>query len=222
MKQTTEGNTVAYQIRDDYQSTTSAEWYKRQYATSLRAKIANRGEQQAFQKLLRHVPPNQTILDIACGTGRFIEVLLENGHRVAGVDVSDEMLRFAEREFGNHEGLITLGEGDAEHLPFDSGSFDGITCIRLYQRVPAQSRQRMLKEVRRVGRGWAILFFGISTPWLDIRRRLRNKVARRPNVRYPVTPSDLKRELQEAGLTPVKQGWAIPFLAEGLLVLVKW
>jgi hypothetical protein len=37
-----------------------------------------------------------------------------------------------------------------------------------------------------------------------------------------VRPEDLNRELKEADLTPVEQTWAIPFLAEGLLVLVKW
>jgi ubiquinone/menaquinone biosynthesis C-methylase UbiE len=222
VNQAQDGNAIAYQIKDDYQTTTSAEWYKRQYATSMRARLANWGEQRAFQKLLKQIPPGQTILDIACGTGRFTQVLLEHGHRVAGSDISDEMLRIAERELGGDDGLISLDKGDAEALPFDAGTFDGIVCMRLYQRVPEASRQVMLQEVRRVGRGWAILFFGMSTPWLDVRRQLRNKVARRPNLRYPVTPKNLKLELQKAGLTPVKQEWAIPFLAEGLLILVKW
>ena len=214
---------MAYEIRADYQSAQAAEWYRSQYAVSWRAKLANWGEQRAFAKLLQQVPANQSILDIACGTGRFTQVLLEHGHRVTGSDVSSEMLRIADQQLGGHSGLVSLvGDADAEQLPFADQSFDGITCIRLYQRVPPGSRIRMLNEVRRVGKGWAILFFGMSSPWLDIRRSLRNKVARRPNERYPMRRAELRRELRAAGLTPVSEAWAIPFLAEGLLVLVKW
>jgi ubiquinone/menaquinone biosynthesis C-methylase UbiE len=213
---------LAYEIRTDYQTAKAVEWYRAQYSSSLRAKIANWGEQRAFAKLLQQVSPDQSILDIACGTGRFTAILLDHGHRVTGSDVSTEMLKVAGEQLGGHPGLLALHEGDAERLPFDAHSFDGIVCMRLYQRVPSQARVQMLKEVRRVGKGWAILFFGMSSPWLDVRRSLRNKLARRPNERYPITGEQLNRELQEAGLRHAAQAWAIPLVAEGLLVLVEW
>jgi SAM-dependent methyltransferase len=211
-----------YAIRTDYLSARSAEWYAAQYASSLRAKLANWGEQRAFRRLLDQAPAAGSVLDIACGTGRFLGPLLDRGYRVAGVDLSPQMLEIARRRFGHHPGLLSLQEGDAERLPFDSGAFDGISCMRLYQRVPSAARLQMLREVRRVGKGWAILFFGASTPWLDLRRRLRARLARRPNRRYPVTYPQLLAELRAADLTVQARAWAIPYLAEGLLTLVRW
>jgi ubiquinone/menaquinone biosynthesis C-methylase UbiE len=213
---------MSYAIRTDYRATHSAAWYDRQYRTSLRAQLANWGEQRAFGHLLAHAPPGGTVLDVACGTGRFLGPLLERGYQVSGIDVSPEMLAHARAQVGAQAGLISLQEGDAEHLPFDAGAFDGVTCIRLYQRVPAASRAKMLREVRRVGRGWAILFFGVSTPWLDLRRAVRTRLARRPNVRYPVTLAQLVGELRAADMLLQEQAWAIPYIAEGLFVRVTW
>src|SRR4051794_17975661 len=105
---------MSYQIRDDYQVTKAVAWYESQYRTSLRAKVANWGEQQAFRTLLSRVPKTGSVLDIACGTGRFTAVLLNRGYQVTGVDVSPEMLAVARRQFGSQANLAALQVGDAE------------------------------------------------------------------------------------------------------------
>jgi len=47
------------------------------------------------------------ILEVGCGTGRVLKALLENGNKVTGVDVSDEMLKIAEK---NLESSIQHGK----------------------------------------------------------------------------------------------------------------
>ena len=42
--------------------------------------------------------PEHNILEIGCGSGRVLRALLEEGCRVTGIDISDDMLRVAETE----------------------------------------------------------------------------------------------------------------------------
>jgi ubiquinone/menaquinone biosynthesis C-methylase UbiE len=211
-----------YRIRNDYQTSSSAEWYDAQYRLSPRAKLANWGERRAFRGMLARVPPHQRVLDVACGTGRFLGELTTAGHEATGLDASPEMLAIARRHLEWNPLMDSFQVGDAECLPFATGSFDGITCMRLYHKVPPPARAQMLKEVRRVGSGWAILFFAISTPWLDLRRSLLAKARGRPVDRFGVTHSELRGELQAAGLRLSGQAWVLPGVFEGLVTLVTW
>jgi ubiquinone/menaquinone biosynthesis C-methylase UbiE len=214
---------MSYRIRNDYQASEDAAWYDAQYRLSPRAKLANWGERRAFRRMLARAPQQQQrVLDIACGTGRFLEELTMAGHRATGLDASPEMLAIARRNLDGSPLLESLQFGDAEHLPFETGSFDGITCMRLYHKVPPLARAQMLKEVRRVGRGWAILFFAISTPWLDLRRSLVAKARGRPVDRFALTHAELRRELQAADLRLSGRAWVLPGVFEGLVTLVTW
>jgi ubiquinone/menaquinone biosynthesis C-methylase UbiE len=217
-----------YEIKRVYQNTDTAEHYDAQFRSSPRARLTAWGEKQAFLRVLRHVPDaratsGKQVLDIACGTGRFTELLLTAGYTVTGTDVSAKMLTIAQRRLGQASNLAGLQEGDAEHLPFNAQQFDGIACIRLYQRVPSAPRTKMLKEVKRVGRGWAVLFFAMSTPWLDLRRKLRSRLLpHHPTISHPISFDALHRELEEVGLTVRRTAWVLPLLSDGLVVLVTW
>ena len=74
------------------------------------------------------------------------------------------MLSFAEQRIDGNPNLLFLKQGDAESLPFSDKEYDLVTCMRLYHRVPPQIRLRMLQEVKRVGRGWAILYRSLLQP----------------------------------------------------------
>jgi ubiquinone/menaquinone biosynthesis C-methylase UbiE len=213
---------VEYTIKHRYQTASSAEWYHRQYRRSMRAKLANWGERRAFRTMLDRVPVDQRVLDVACGTGRFLEELASRGYRATGVDISPQMLEVARRRVERQSLVDGVGLGDAEHLPFDSASFDGVTCMRLYHKVPSPIRVRMLKEVRRVGSGWAILFFAISTPWLDARRVLLARIHHHPIDRYALTHAELRHELAAAGLQLKGRAWVLPGIFEGFVALATW
>ncbi len=45
--------------------------------------------------LLSRVPAGGAVLDVCCGTGQFTEIVRRLGYEVAGIDASEEMIRFA-------------------------------------------------------------------------------------------------------------------------------
>ena len=63
----------------------------------------------------------ETVLGIGCGTGARLFRFLEKGLEVTGIDNSESMLEYAEKNLGNR---VDLHQGNAEDLPFDDNSFN--------------------------------------------------------------------------------------------------
>ncbi|MCC6176375.1 MAG: class I SAM-dependent methyltransferase [Chloroflexi bacterium] len=211
---------MSYRVRSEYREASGAAWYDARYRSSPAAKLANWSERTAFRSLLARVPAHQRVLDVACGSGRFLEELVNEGHRATGLDVSTSMLARAAGRLGPDSRLEGLLVADAEHLPFESGAFDGITCVRLYHKVPDAARTTMLEEVRRTAR-WAILYFSVSTPWLETRRTLLHQVRGHDAGRFPMTRSRIRAELRQADLRLCGEAWVLPGVFDGLFALVR-
>jgi ubiquinone/menaquinone biosynthesis C-methylase UbiE len=94
---------------------------------------------------------DQRLLDVACGTGRFLAMLKQNYPRlpVAGVDLSAPYLRHAERDLAAWS-WVELVEGAAERLPFPDHTFDLVTCIYLFHELPGRVRRQAAAEMARV------------------------------------------------------------------------
>jgi ubiquinone/menaquinone biosynthesis C-methylase UbiE len=218
-----------YEAKDHYQNNQAAERYARQFherlsPSSFRAQWLGGRESRAFKSLLDKTGRDEMdILDIASGTGRYVELMLDAGHRAGGVDISDEMLDFARDRLGSRENLKFFKRADAEALPFEDSSFDLVTCMRLFHRIPPENRMRMLQEVKRVGRGQAILFFGIVTPWLRVRRKIRARlIPGRHSNPYPHTFAQLAEDLNKTGMEMQHGRWVMPLFAEGYLTHLTW
>jgi len=69
---------------------------------------------------------NQTLLEIGCGAGHFLQLFYGGGFDVTGIDKSEAMLEKARTRMGNK---ATLRCGNAEHLPFDDGEFDYVAIV---------------------------------------------------------------------------------------------
>ena len=111
------------------------------------------------------VGPEDEVLDVATGTAAVaIELVRRTGCRVVGLDQSEEMLA-AGRERIEAAGLaerIRLVEGSAESLPFEDGSFAGLTFTYLLRYVedPAATLRELARVVRPGGL-LAALEFGL-------------------------------------------------------------
>lgn len=69
---------------------------------------------------------HKSVLDAACGTGRWLEKLLARGSgSSAGIDNSPAMLRVASSK---NSASGRLARADCEYLPFRSGAFDFVIC----------------------------------------------------------------------------------------------
>lgn len=77
------------------------------------------------QLALAHGLAGRRLLDVACGTGKSFEPMLERGYVVTGADISAEMLDVA-RERAH--GAVALHHADMRDLPA-IGPFDLVTCL---------------------------------------------------------------------------------------------
>ena len=109
--------------------------------------------------------PGDEVLDIATGTAAVaIELARRTSCRVVGLDQSAEMLAEGRRrvEEAGLSGRIRLVEGTADQLPFEDGSFDGLTFTYLlrYVEEPAATLRELSRVVKPGGR-IAALEFGL-------------------------------------------------------------
>jgi len=93
------------------------------------------------------LPQGSEILELGSGSGALTADMLNMGYQVKAVDSSQAMIKRAQHQIGDRDGLaFTLA--DALDLPFDSGRFDASIAASLLNVVP--DKQRLLSEMTRV------------------------------------------------------------------------
>jgi demethylmenaquinone methyltransferase/2-methoxy-6-polyprenyl-1,4-benzoquinol methylase len=88
------------------------------------------------------------ILDVATGTGAQAFAFARRGHNVVGVDLSDSMIRVAQKK--NLHRIVTFEVADATHLPYPNDSFDVTTISFALHDMPLTIREKVLSEMVRV------------------------------------------------------------------------
>lgn len=111
------------------------------------------------KKLLSHLISawprrGQRLLEIGCGTGRFLEMFWETGFDVSGLDAHAGMLQGACDRLGDR---TELHLGAAEGLPFDDNQFDFTALITVLEF--AESPGQVLAEAARVSRKGLLVGF---------------------------------------------------------------
>lgn len=89
-------------------------------------------DETMYDKWLSYVKDNVTkdesIMDMACGTGRLLSFLSDEGYQVSGMDLSDDMLTLADERLRDKENKVELIQGDMTDLS-DLPNFNVITCF---------------------------------------------------------------------------------------------
>ena len=78
----------------------------------------------------------QAVLDVGTGTGRAAIGLAKAGASVTGVDASRPMLDVARKRAEEAGAAVRFDVADAHALPFKSGSFNAVVCLRVIMHTP--------------------------------------------------------------------------------------
>ena len=108
------------------------------------------------------IGPDDTVLDVGCGTGFGTEGLLQKTEHVHGLDQSPHQLEKAYEKFGKR-GSVDFYLGDAERLPYADDRFDIVWSSGSIEYWP--NPETALEELRRVGKpGGKVLVVGPDYP----------------------------------------------------------
>ncbi len=149
-----------------------AAWFDATYRQKGLRYLRPRRAYPIFVQLLG-LPPGGRVLDVACGPGLLLCAALERGHAAAGIDLSQEAIALARELVPAAE----VQQGNAEQLPFASGSFDGVTCLGSIERF--LDRERALREMLRVARPGARFCFLVRNANTLVWRYWRQCLGRR-------------------------------------------
>ena len=127
-------------VREQYNETASI--YDRRWSDYLDATLS-------FLQSWAQISPDETILDLACGTGELERLLLQENpeQSITGVDISEEMLNKAKQKLSAYS-QVSWQTARASELPFEDGSFDVVMCASAFHYFddPIAS----LREIKRV------------------------------------------------------------------------
>jgi SAM-dependent methyltransferase len=94
---------------------------------------------------LANVHRGAKVLDVGCGTGRWIRRYKQMGLIATGVDATMGMLQLA-----RHQDAVDVSAGELSHLPFPGSQFDFVSDITVVQHIPFALQGQSLAEMLRV------------------------------------------------------------------------
>jgi ubiquinone/menaquinone biosynthesis C-methylase UbiE len=103
------------------------------------------------------------LLDVACGTGRFLEQTLDAFPRLdaTGADLSPAYVEEAAERLAGRPTAKAI-EANAESLPFEDGAFDVVVSIFLFHELPPRVRRLVATEMARVVKPGGLVVFADS------------------------------------------------------------
>ncbi|QLG50237.1 class I SAM-dependent methyltransferase [Natrinema halophilum] len=111
-------------------------------------KAFDKFEKNQLYKLFSELEAGEKILEVGCGTGRFMADGREFGLDMTGGDMSAHMINEARQKLDREASLCVL---DGTELPIQDNMFDGVYSIRTLNQLPTQDHARsMIHEMIRV------------------------------------------------------------------------
>lgn len=148
-----------------------AQTYDRQRFDTAAGQLIHFTEWKMLRKAVGGYSDGIKILEVGCGTGRFIEELVKLKHEPEGMDPSEDMLEVCRKKLGESQAFFRRGEAD--QLPYGEGQFDFVYSIRVMNQVESVDyAHRAIAEMLRVTKpGGRVL--------IEYMDRRRSKFARR-------------------------------------------
>ena len=114
--------------------------------------------------------PQETILDVGCGTGIFTLNILESGPRITGLDISYPMLKRAAQKAKLYP--FRAVAGDMRYLPFADECFDkAVSMTALEFITDGQAAVEDLFRVTKRGGVVVVTTLNSLSPWAERRKK---------------------------------------------------
>jgi ubiquinone/menaquinone biosynthesis C-methylase UbiE len=118
----------------------------------LAARLIPMGHRQYYGKAaaVLGLQPDDVLLDVACGSGEFLDEQAAQVAHVTGLDLSDIEVRLARRKLRDRiaAGTATVVHGDAAALPLPDDQFTAVNCVGSF--LAFDNPGRALAEMHRV------------------------------------------------------------------------
>ena len=149
------------------------------------------------------LPAQAVVLDLPCGTGRFIPLLTGKGFRYVGGDFSQAMIQEARKTAGEKP-TVGFVNADVEFIPFQDRSVDCVIIWRFLHHIDKASvRQAMIREAARVTRRKVLVSFYHPFSFTHWRQRFQQKFLGRRGANA-VSHGQLQAEAAACGLRTVE------------------
>lgn len=94
--------------------------------------------------------PEDDLLEVACGSGHFLKKYASHIRSIAGLDLSDVMIKISTKKNRNRiaKGTAEFVQGEASKLPWEDNSFSAVTSMGSFIAFPKPLES--LKEMHQV------------------------------------------------------------------------
>ena len=177
---------------------------------------------RAAQRLSAGAPA--TVLEVGVGPGHILTAVGKRNRNATavGVDISQGMLKQSRRALEKSHVGANLVCGDATHLPFRDGAFEGVVAsflLDLFQKDKIPDALREMHRVLAPGGRIVVASLQFSNPIIKAGWMMAHRVV--PGLAKRLQPVDFREFLEDTGLR-VLQDEQIPAAAgTRLLTLVK-
>lgn len=139
---------------------------------------------ESMDKLLRHITPPATALDVGCGVGNIADALVSKGYEVDGIDISPKMIEAAKRTVSGARFFV----GDVYTYSFEK-HYDIIVAFAFLHLFPKREVVKMLQKFREILKPGGFIYTGTTesseyTEGYEYKHDYNKKV-RRFRVRWP-------------------------------------
>lgn len=122
-----------------------------------------------MRELGETVKDNSNVLDVGCGNGRLLEVLVNKKIKYLGVDNSEALIKIAKNNYPSNEFRV----GDILALDQETkNNFDYIFCLAVLQHIPSRSlRLQALKQLKNKLAPDGVLIISVWNLWKNKKYR---------------------------------------------------